>query len=96
MQMTPVQADSILRLARGGGNRAVYCRRYPDVGHGFEGNEPRIVAPIAALLDDVARFARLALVDGRPPVSARPACRREPPRSFVPGARLRNAALTTK
>lgn len=83
-RVTAAQADSILRLARGAGNRAVYCRRYPGYAHGFAGNDPTPFAPVPEVLDDVARFARLALVDGRPPASPGEACRREPAGAFAP------------
>lgn len=74
---TPAQADSILRLARAGGVRLGYCRRYPEHGHAFSGNVPRLAAAAPEVLDDLARFARLVLVAGRPPALPPGPCRRE-------------------
>jgi hypothetical protein len=78
-----VQADSILRLARAAGNRFVYCRRYPDQEHGFYGDNPKPFAPAPAVLQDITRFARLALIARQPPNSPGNTCRQEPGGEFA-------------
>lgn len=92
-QVTPAQADSIVRLARGAGNRFVYCRRYPGHGHALEGNEPRPFSPAPEVLDDVVRFTRLVLVAKRPPSSGG-ACRHEARGAFWSAARTPNRAAS--
>jgi pimeloyl-ACP methyl ester carboxylesterase len=84
--VSPPQADSILRLARGGGNRSVYCRRYPQFDHGFYAGGPGPATAAPALLDDIARFARLVLIDGRPPASPGTSCQRESAGAFTSSA----------
>jgi dipeptidyl aminopeptidase/acylaminoacyl peptidase len=71
------QADAILQLARAHGNAWTYCRRYPEHGHGFYGNVPRIAAAAPEVLDDIVRFARWALIAGQPPALRTGPCRRE-------------------
>jgi len=75
--VTPDQADAILELVRSGGVRFGYCRRYPDHGHGFYGNVPRIAAAAPEVLGDIVRFAHLVLVARRPPALPGGSCRRE-------------------
>jgi pimeloyl-ACP methyl ester carboxylesterase len=84
-QVSATQADSILHLARSAGNRFAYCRRYPKHWHSFVGDVPRMQSPAIDVLDDITRFARLVLVEGRPPSSASVACRREPAGPFAAG-----------
>lgn len=82
--VTPDQADAILELARSGGVRFGYCRRYPDHGHAFIGNVPRIAAAAPEVLDDIVRFAHKAMVARKPPALPAGACRREGSGPFRP------------
>ena len=92
--VTPAQADSILHLARTGGDRFVYCRRYAEIDHGFYGSGVRPGTPSPEVLADIVRFARLTLVSGRPPSSPGKACRRESAGPFRSSATTRRAAIT--
>jgi dipeptidyl aminopeptidase/acylaminoacyl peptidase len=81
--VAPAQADSILQLARSGGVGVGYCRRYPEYGHSFAGNVPRMAAALPEVLADIVRFARLALVVRRAPPLPPGPCRREAAGSFA-------------
>ena len=85
-QVSAEQADSILHLARSAGNPFAYCRRYPKHWHSFVGDVPRMQSPAIDVLDDITRFARSVLVEGRPPRSDGVACRREVAGPFSAGA----------
>lgn len=76
-QVTPAQAERIRSLAQSRRNVHVYCRRYPEHGHAFYGNIPRMAAAAPEVLDDIARFAQQVLVAKQPPDPPPGPCRRE-------------------
>lgn len=76
-QVTPAQAERIRSLAQSRRNAHVYCRRYPEHGHAFYGNVPRMAAAAPEVLDDIARFAQQVLIAGQPPTPPPGPCRRE-------------------